>query len=103
MRRPLEWESRRGAFRKIAFIWTVSLLLVIPAGYMVIRYDPEKIGSHLKCSWVSCDGWYGSFQYNFLVLLFMSFLSVVLNRATHSWEVSQRTLWFSAYNWQSSW
>lgn len=66
VRRPLQRENSRGARRKIAFIWAVALTVVIPAGYMVIRYDPEKVGSHLKCSWVSCDSRYDRFELNFL-------------------------------------
>ena len=53
VRRPLERENWGSAYRKIAFTWTSALFVNIPAGYMVIKYDPDKIGSNFKCHFVS--------------------------------------------------
>ena len=53
LKRPLQRENKRGACLKICFLWGVSLLVVIPAGYTSIRYDPGRVGSYVKCNWVS--------------------------------------------------
>ena len=52
VRWPLDKEDRSCAWRKIALIWICSLLVTIPAGYMSIVYDPDRIGSQFKCNWV---------------------------------------------------